>query len=527
MKKVLSLILGVSGLLLFNISAQAQVTGYLGDVIRYNQTLSGGGTARIRGMGGAGTALGGDISSAYLNPAGLGFYNRSDFSITPGYLTSGNDATYLGSSNYQYQNNLNISNLGLAFRGSIPETGGSGWLGGTFAISYQQLNNFSNSFTFEGSNPDNSLVDSYLQYDDATIDGLINSNDVGTTLAFNTFLIDDAFYTIGANKDTLYYYDTYFPVTEGEYPVRQLGTVKTTGSQGQWNFSYGGNFSDKIYLGAGIGISSLTYRRQTTYQERVNQALYEDFPGEEENYPNYRLETEEDLRQEGGGINATIGFIGRPLSSLTVGLSYRTPTFYSIEESIYNRYNNYFLGDPVETADDERQFSFNIRTPGVLNTGVAYFFKKYGILTADLEYMDYSNSRLTDSNNFLQEDNNAIPDFYSSVINYRLGGEYRYNNLRVRLGYAHQGSPYIGSDKDNYNRNSISGGVGLRWKAVYADLAVVGEFTNALYAPYTTDLERYLNENGEVDFRNATSPVVDIEKRKTSVLLTIGFNFSR
>ena len=84
MKKIFSLIvLSVAGLLLLPNSGKAQVTGYLGDVGRYTQTLSGGGTARIRAMGGAATSLGGDLSSAYLNPAGLGFYNRSDFSITP------------------------------------------------------------------------------------------------------------------------------------------------------------------------------------------------------------------------------------------------------------------------------------------------------------------------------------------------------------------------------------------------------------------------------------------------------------
>src|SRR5690606_21811866 len=39
------------------------------------------GTARIQGIGGAQVSLGGDLSSALSNPAGLGFYNRSEFSF--------------------------------------------------------------------------------------------------------------------------------------------------------------------------------------------------------------------------------------------------------------------------------------------------------------------------------------------------------------------------------------------------------------------------------------------------------------
>src|SRR5689334_8367256 len=42
------------------------------------------GSARIQGMGGAQTALGGDYSSALSNPAGLGMYNRSEFTFSPG-----------------------------------------------------------------------------------------------------------------------------------------------------------------------------------------------------------------------------------------------------------------------------------------------------------------------------------------------------------------------------------------------------------------------------------------------------------
>ena len=49
------------------------------------------GTARSQAMGGAFTALGADLSNTYINPAGLGFYNRSEFSGT--FNVAGNNVT--------------------------------------------------------------------------------------------------------------------------------------------------------------------------------------------------------------------------------------------------------------------------------------------------------------------------------------------------------------------------------------------------------------------------------------------------
>ena len=88
MKKVFKLI--VLSLIAFclnnSLQAQAQVNpnafGYYQDALRFTQWGQYG-SGRIHGLAGAGSTLGGDLSAAYLNPAGLGFYNRNQFTITP------------------------------------------------------------------------------------------------------------------------------------------------------------------------------------------------------------------------------------------------------------------------------------------------------------------------------------------------------------------------------------------------------------------------------------------------------------
>ena len=76
---------------------QHQVAGQsYADLARIMSQQDVNGTARIQGIGGARTALGGDISAISGNPAGLGFYNSSEFSISPGFLYTSNTSNYLG-----------------------------------------------------------------------------------------------------------------------------------------------------------------------------------------------------------------------------------------------------------------------------------------------------------------------------------------------------------------------------------------------------------------------------------------------
>ena len=80
MKKIQGLLLAAT-LMLTAGSVMGQT--YSESALTFSRTLPAG-SARILGMGGAQISLGGDYSSAYSNPAGLGMYNRSEFTISPG-----------------------------------------------------------------------------------------------------------------------------------------------------------------------------------------------------------------------------------------------------------------------------------------------------------------------------------------------------------------------------------------------------------------------------------------------------------
>ena len=81
--------------LLCLIASMSYAQSYVESALLFSRTRPGG-SARIQGMGGSQIALGGDYSVGLSNPAGLGMYNRSEVTFTPGYSTYNTEADYLG-----------------------------------------------------------------------------------------------------------------------------------------------------------------------------------------------------------------------------------------------------------------------------------------------------------------------------------------------------------------------------------------------------------------------------------------------
>lgn len=83
MKIIKTTILGI-GFLLGASSITPTLAQTLEDALRYSQ-YNATGSARIMGIGGSQFAIGGDVSNISGNPAGLGFFRKSEFSFTPSY----------------------------------------------------------------------------------------------------------------------------------------------------------------------------------------------------------------------------------------------------------------------------------------------------------------------------------------------------------------------------------------------------------------------------------------------------------
>ncbi|MCU0367558.1 MAG: outer membrane protein transport protein [Cyclobacteriaceae bacterium] len=482
-----------------------------------------GGSARIQGMGGVQTSLGGDYSSAFSNPAGLGMFNRSEVSITPAFSITKNTSDYLNNSNTESASSFSVPGFGIIFQSDKDSRGG--FLSGSFGISFNRTNNFKQKFSYIGRNDKNSIVDYFIQ--DAN--GLFPSDlkpggdyfNTPTGLAYNNYLIEDStFLNPNASEQDYLSVIGVFPTNPNDVRlVTQQELVTFEGAQNQWSFSYGANISDKVFLGAGLGLATIRFTSTKTYQESDYFFVLDPTFNPVDN-----MVLTEELRINGSGINGTFGMIVRPIDMVQIGISYATPTSYKLTDSyratMNTKWNNFdYFGDNnplnnVSEETDELISEYDLKTPGHLNFGATVFFQKSGFISADVEMVNYGGARYSSNISGINfdSDNERIDELYKNTFNYRIGGEYRLNNVRLRAGYNYMSEPFT-SEQNGISRKitSYTTGIGYRTQKFFADFALVFSQGENSYRPYRIN--------------SPDSPLVLLNTKSTLGMLTIGFPF--
>ncbi len=504
MRRLYTLIFISTGLVCFN-QNPAQGQSYA-DIARIMSQQEIHGTARIQGIGGTKTALGGDISSISGNPAGLGFYNSSEFSISPGYLLINNTSSYLGSSLKDDHSDFYLANAGAVFHKSRSTQRSGGFKGGSFGIGTSRIANFQNNISYQGLN----TVEDFIDYavEDANNQGLdaYDNPELLPELSFLAFqtTLTDRFFDVVAPGDTTFFYDrniydifdpnqVAFP--SDEFPTLQQEVITTNGGHYQTNFSYGANFADRLYIGASVGINTIRLDQQRIYRESPTEADLTEFT------------LIDDRLLEGTGINGTLGIILRPVNVFTLGVSYTSPTFYEMrDESYLSMSADFETGSIISQEVFFLPLRYNLRTPGRLNGGVAFFLDKLGFITADVEWVDYGSVKLTSDEVDFTDSNQEVSS-YGSVLNYRVGAELRIKVLRLRAGYSFQEDPLKGANSLNRSRQSITAGLGLRFKKIYIDASYVRSNYNNSFSPYP----------------GASTALID--NTSENAVLTLGFKF--
>ena len=150
---------------------------YAPDAFRFSQTNYGS-SARFKGMGGAQIGVGGDISSISANPAGLGLFTKSEFSITPEFNSVDNNSAFLGTNTKASKSQINLNNLGVVFYSPAAKMKGSdvnkGLVSTVFGVSYTRNNDFLGNIAYNGVNNNNSIRNAYVdQANDVGVDRTI------------------------------------------------------------------------------------------------------------------------------------------------------------------------------------------------------------------------------------------------------------------------------------------------------------------------------------------------------------------
>jgi hypothetical protein len=147
-------------------ASQVSYAQYSGDAFRFSQTQTGA-TSRIKAIGGASTAVGGDLSSVSGNPAGIGFFTRSELSVTPEFNDAQVKSSYFGQTNNSSKDQVNLNNASVVFYNRLSTPRGrdktKGWLSFNLGASYNRTNNFYRTEYYSGRNPNSSVSDYYAQ----------------------------------------------------------------------------------------------------------------------------------------------------------------------------------------------------------------------------------------------------------------------------------------------------------------------------------------------------------------------------
>ena len=448
------------------------------DVLRYS-FLQTGGTTRSLSMGGALGAVGGDFGSLSINPAGIGVYRTGEFAFTADFNSWSSSARYLSNSMTDNGFKMGFSHFGAVVPIKTSDENSGGIRGITFGIGYNKLRDYGQNITMKGINNSNSLVDGFVR----TANSTNGSWDPFTDgLAWETYLID--WDSIGG---------VYFSDFDGSnYGQTQRRTVSTRGSLGEFDFSLGLNLSDRVYLGATMGAQRANYSEVWEHSESDPTDVINFFDGF-----TYR----NSLNTTGTGVNLKIGILARPLDFLRIGASIQTPTTLKLADDFRSTMST-DLNDskPTHTYDANGSFNYSVTTPFRATGSAAFIFGKYGLISVDYEYVDYSSGRLRSADYDYFSENEAVSQRYRATSNLRVGGELNLlGNYFIRGGYALYSSPYADVPTEpnrGRNMNVFSGGVGYKDKKMYIDLG---------FSRSTSDQTYFLYDNQSADVANVFS----------------------
>lgn len=377
------------------------------------------GTARATGMGGAFASLGADMTSMSLNPAGLGMYRRSEFSLTP--LVALSRAETPGTADWagNGKNRFALADVGVAL--NVYQNASNALTSLTVGFGVNRISDFNTRFSYSTE----SLYDaqagtSVPSIADLFVAQLRQSNvyperksgsDPNGLLEYRNPYFWPA---VEAYKSAMIHVNP----TTGAWERDAIGAdasvlrsvdMQQTGSINEFDLSVGANVNNIVYIGATLGIQSVYRRSDVVYGEDYGYFANADGLARDESGAIRPAQLEyADLWQrtvvEGSGVNFKLGVIVRPVGGLRLGMAIHTPTFYSLERS-YRSGMDYLLlsnegGESVAgrfespVQYDEGGDSWEFVSPTRLMFGASYTFGQVAILSVDYERDWYNGMRV-------------------------------------------------------------------------------------------------------------------------------------
>jgi hypothetical protein len=464
MKKILLSFFVMVGLI--NVQAQN-----LYEALRYSQTHTGG-TARGLGAGSAFGALGGDYTSAGINPGGLGVFRKSEFFLTLNLNNTVSESNF-GGNIEQHKLNFHPASYGMVFSKQFVDKRGNrsrgNWTGVNFGFGMTRNANFNTKRYYANDVNAQSILPVFA----GELSGQIPNNINYGTASFESVLAYAA-YLVNPNYNDSTNYNS---VTDGEIIGKQV-SVNTSGRMDEMTFAVAANYNDKIYFGGALGIPIISYTENVLYAEydkNNDAAAFNSF------------EMEKYLRTSGAGVNLKLGAQFRVNDWVRFGAAFHTPSYIGLKDRYFVSVVSDLTDSTGYSAESpDGSFKYKLLTPWKGIASMAILFKQYGFLSVDYEYADYRNSRYSFANEYQSYEtslNSSINTGLNNTHTIRAGAEAAIKNFRLRGGYNISTSPLSASLKnavpeDNRLFQSFSAGAGYRGDHFSFDFAFIRSMTD-------------------------------------------------
>ena len=426
------------------------------------------GSAKFNAMAGSMGALGGDVSAIAVNPAGLGVFITNSVNGT---LSVDNTKTTSSFSNLSNSYSLSNTNLGQ--------------LGGVVAFETSRTSPW--KFVNIGVNYNNRNIEEYIETPSNSGYSFQDSN-----------LVDTSGNTVTGTF-----------TSKGH-------AYNRTGHLTNLNIALGGNYDNKFYVGGSLNFKGANIVQYDT-------ALL----GLDLDKTNYYFDKQgSPYTEDSNGFSLSAGVIGKVNNNFRLGLSLESPTWWNLSraynEAYLSKKDNLYYAD---TFTEDR----TLTTPMKATLSGAFVVNKNFALNVDYTLgvtkpkYKVQGPAETQLHNFFSSD-------YKNLSELRVGGEYRYNNFRLRGGYGIANSPFDSkagfSDLYIGKRETLGVGLGFDFNSFYIDAAYNRIKINSTNVYGSGEYYNATN-NGNVNFfvYNPTNFTSKLEDVRDNINLTVGFKF--
>ena len=486
----------------------------LSDALNYSDN-SFQGTARFNSMSGAFGALGGDLSSIAVNPAGSAILNNGHFSLSFGTDNKSGEVNLISSSNNFDKSNFTLNQIGgvVNFENLNDE---NKWKKISLGISYNQSKNNFNEYSVYNVTNYNSIDSYFLNNADGLrldqISAFENESitdayvDIGNIygyghqqafLGYESFIIDP----VNFNDDNSSYYSN---VPAGSF--NQSYSSISRGYNGKLSFNLGFQYDNNLYFGINLNSHFIDYDNYTILNETNNN-------GDSGQFRINGIYFENRLSTFGEGFSAQFGVIAKASDVLRFGFAYDTPTWYSISEE-----TSQYLETSIIDEDDNISLlitnpnainiyeDYTLKLPSKITASTALVFKNFGLFSFDYSRRDYNSIKFKPQNDIhFSSLNHEITLRLKEVNTYRFGSEILADRLSFRAGYMIEDSPYNSSTVSEFENidestDGFSLGLGYKLNNSVIDLSFVKINSSKYKRLYDTGLTNQIN----IDSKNTT-----------------------